>query len=287
MHKTLIYQLGKILLPLLALCLLTSSVGKAETFSSERSISNSANLQTGPAPAGIKKTLMNWFQKNEATSPSYASQHATTFGASPRDYDITSDDYLQDIAGDGLYQWPPDKLPVRVYIESSTSVPGYKPYFQDILRSAFDEWVQASHGRLGWVEVFDKSAADIICQWTDQVTERTDGTEAARTKTYTRFNTQTNRGTISRATMLFLTRLPERVFSSDELRRTCLHEVGHVFGLAGHSPQRGDVMFAAVPRVSNPHLSNRDVSTINKLYQQYSQLGGLARAIPSAMPPRT
>lgn len=49
------------------------------------------------------------------------------------------------------------------------------------------------------------------------------------------------------------------------VRRLALHELGHAVGIWGHSPSPGDIMYA---RPIANDLSNRDVRTINRLYQQ-------------------
>jgi len=66
--------------------------------------------------------------------------------------------------------------------------------------------------------------------------------------------------------------LPEREFSESEVKRAYLHEVGHAFGIAGHSSEPADIMFFAVRKNQSPHLSERDVATINHLYGGYRTL---------------
>jgi predicted Zn-dependent protease len=178
-------------------------------------------------------------------------------------------DYLSDVAADGLYCWSMDKLPVKVFFQPAEGVEGYRSSYPKILADCFDEWVQASVGKLGWTEVSHATEADIIVRWTAQASERGQGTEAGRTKTFAQLNTLTNRGTIHGAEMTLLTRLPEREFSESEVKRAYLHEVGHAFGIAGHSSEPADIMFFAVRKNQSPHLSERDVATINHLYDGY------------------
>lgn len=178
-------------------------------------------------------------------------------------------DYFDALVQDGVYQWPVTKFPIKVYLEPGEGISGYRSNFNPLLRAAFDAWTEASNGRLSWIEVKEKSKADVVCRWSNVAKERAEGTEAGNTKTYTLFNTQTNCGTIKRATMDLLTRLPERIFTDAEIQKTTLHEVGHAFGVACHSPQRHDIMFAAVSASQDPQLSDRDISTINRLYAGY------------------
>jgi hypothetical protein len=56
---------------------------------------------------------------------------------------------------------------------------------------------------------------------------------------------------------------PDRIMKS-----VILHEVGHSFGLTGHSRYPGDVMFESCSGVNAQDLSPRDVKSIQMLYQQ-------------------
>jgi len=194
---------------------------------------------------------------------------------------LISSDYLADIATDGLYNWPREKLPIKVFIEPGEELPGYRANFPDVLRQSFDDWMRASGNRLTWVQVDQSQSADIICHWSPDAPERMDGTEAGRTKTYARFNTETNRGTIYKVTMSLATRLPDREMTDDEIKKTVLHEVGHALGLEGHSPERSDIMFARVSPSQLPYLTDRDSATIVRLYSDYQPLA----ARPGQLPP--
>jgi predicted Zn-dependent protease len=180
-----------------------------------------------------------------------------------------SHDYLDDISDEGVFRWSPESMPVRVYIEPGDDVDGYRNNYRAILSGCFDEWVRASGNRLSWRQAERKQDANIVVSFTADAPERSEGTEAGRTRTYTRFNTETNTGIIYKATMALATRLPDREMSDEEIKKTFLHEVGHAFGLAGHSPYRTDIMFARVSRSQAPFLSQRDRSTIVRLYGQY------------------
>jgi hypothetical protein len=175
-------------------------------------------------------------------------------------------DYLSEMKEDGYYCWPVEKLPIKVYFQPGKKVTGYKSKFHQCMASCFDEWSKASGGKIVWVEVSDPAQANINVRWTNTVTERAEGTEAGRTKTFATLDTRTNRGTIKAAEMLLLTRLPNREFSADEVRRAYLHEVGHAFGIAGHSHNPADIMYYAVTQHASPHLDDRDKATLVHLY---------------------
>ena len=227
-----------------------------------------AQVQQLPG-AKIRPSAGSTFESG-SYSATYKEQPATIpKSAQPLNIDFKAAnavDYISEIKPDGLYCWPASKLPVKVYFQPAKKVLGYKSRFVPCLASCFDEWAAASSGKLSWVRVDDPSQANIVVRWTNAVTERAEGTEAGRTKTFASLNTATNCGTIRGAEIRLLTRLPEREFSSDELRRAYLHEVGHAFGIAGHSHNPEDVMYYAVTQHASPHLDERDKSTINRLY---------------------
>jgi len=195
---------------------------------------------------------------------------ATRYTA-PNRYDSSSDfDYLDDIVEEeGYFNWPKESFPIRVFIKPGEGVPGFRANYPDIVRQSFDQWSMASAGKLSWIEVAAPDKAQIVCDWTGDPRELESGTEAGNTKTYTIFNTQTNHGIISRATMSLATRLPDRLLTDQEVEKTFLHEVGHAFGLAGHSPLRSDIMFASVSSKQSSILTHRDRATINRLYEDY------------------
>ena len=187
-----------------------------------------------------------------------------------------SADYMPDVTGQGVYTWMADKMPLKVWVSDGKGVPGYRPVFGKYIRSSFDLWCNASGNKLSWVEVTDPSKADITVQWTDQVTERSEGTEAGKTSCMTRLNTQTGQGIIYGARMQMLTRLPGREFGDAEVSKTCLHEAGHAFGLQGHSHDRNDIMYYAIGPAQEFALSERDRTTMAHLYQGFPVSGGLA-----------
>lgn len=176
--------------------------------------------------------------------------------------------YAQDISNDGFYTWSQDKFPLKVYFEENLNVPGFRQSYTDLLRSCFDEWTQVSNGKLAWREVDDPRSADIKVTWSDQAVEASRGTEAGKTRNYARYNPSTNWGTIDRCEMRLLTRLPDREFSPVEMRKAYLHEVGHAFGIAGHSQNRNDIMYFSVSNHKQVHLSQADIGTLNYLYKQ-------------------
>jgi len=75
------------------------------------------------------------------------------------------------------------------------------------------------------------------------------------------------------------------VLVSPELRAsvieaTAVHELGHAFGIWGHSPQPDDVMAVHQNQTPVLNLSKRDKVTLNWLYQKATNFGQLIQSSP-------
>ncbi len=61
-------------------------------------------------------------------------------------------------------------------------------------------------------------------------------------------------------------------FTGVSLLATIRHELGHALGIWGHSPQMEDALYFS--QVKNPlPISDRDINTLKKIYQQPTKLG--------------
>ena len=61
-------------------------------------------------------------------------------------------------------------------------------------------------------------------------------------------------------------------FTGVSLLATMRHELGHALGLWGHSPNKNDALYFS--QVNNPPaISERDINTLKKIYQQPTRLG--------------
>lgn len=175
-------------------------------------------------------------------------------------------DYLDAIAKDGSFRWSPERLPIDVYIEDGSGVPGYRPHFKAMIERAFDEWCDTSKGLLRWRQVSNPRMADVICTWTNNPTIRTGSVEAGQTRTLVQQNRYTGEGKIVNAQISILTELMGRPFSDINMYKTCLHEVGHALGLQGHSDVASDIMYPTVNDRQTAQLNQRDINTIARLY---------------------
>lgn len=58
-------------------------------------------------------------------------------------------------------------------------------------------------------------------------------------------------------------------FAQNKIYGILLHEIGHVLGIAGHSPNDSDLMSAYSETIT---ISARDIATLNKIYQSPNAL---------------
>jgi predicted Zn-dependent protease len=79
---------------------------------------------------------------------------------------------------------------------------------------------------------------------------------------------------IDRADIRILTidRQTQEPLSDEEMKKTCLHELGHSMGLQGHSTNNHDIMFFSMSNTNWPVLSKRDKATVFMIYQNYQPL---------------
>lgn len=169
------------------------------------------------------------------------------------------DDYLAAVAGSNLLSWKIDK-PISVYVKDGTGVEGYRADFEESLRQAFDEWSDATDGKLKFVFIQDPSTAQMTVTWTNDLHAPALTPEAGLAKTS--FGTNG----IENAEILLLTLDPlkDGPLGKNRMFNTCLHEIGHALGLQGHSPHEDDIMSSQLGVQQG--LSPRDVRTINALY---------------------
>ncbi|MBX9949943.1 MAG: tetratricopeptide repeat protein [Candidatus Obscuribacterales bacterium] len=171
----------------------------------------------------------------------------------------SGDNYLAAVAGSNLLRWNLDK-PISVFVKDGTAIPGYRTEYEESLRQAFDEWTQATDGKIRFAFTQDPSLAQMSVVWTDDLHAPAMTAEAGVAKT------AFGASGIESAEILLLTLDPlkDGPLGKNRLFNTCLHEIGHALGLQGHSPHEDDIMSSTL--IVQQGLSPRDVRTINALY---------------------
>lgn len=206
--------------------------------------------------------------------------------------DPQSPDYLPSICDEGcVRRWPTNKLPLSIFIsfgkdENGRDVEGFREEFNYILLSSINDWMKASHNKLSYRLVTDPKDASIACTWTDDPAFlREEGNKVeqgvAQVFAHTKPGPDGTKQIISaNVRILVKHRDTGEALNSDDMKKTCLHEIGHALGMVGHSPSNKDVMFYSNASAVWPALTKRDKATLLRIYQDYPDP-------PAPPPPQT
>ncbi|MDZ4833482.1 MAG: matrixin family metalloprotease [Candidatus Melainabacteria bacterium] len=196
-------------------------------------------------------------------------------------------DYLgQLLAENSAHSWAASRVPLKIYIEPTSSARGFLPGFPQIARNAFVIWYQASGKKLSFNFVDNVADADINVEWTDGMLkigdEKYERTKAGLTTT-TRRQAGIEHARIQIRTVRAFSKEPE---PEDRIKETCLHEIGHALGLNGHSSNTSDIMYFGNTARQLPALTRRDKATIARLYQAYQRfpMQGVDTSFPYPAP---
>lgn len=175
-------------------------------------------------------------------------------------------------------RWIASKLPLKLFIANGTDqsgkpVVGFREEFNFSMLSAFDDWMKATKGRLRYVVVTDPRQADIACTWTDDPAfSREEGNQVEQGVARVEFAPgKDGIFEIENVHIIILVnnRQTGQPLTEDDIKKACLHEIGHALGFAGHSTNSRDVMFFSESPAVWPALTKRDKATMLKLYQDY------------------
>jgi predicted Zn-dependent protease len=165
-------------------------------------------------------------------------------------------DYLNDeIAAGNAMHW--SHMPLRVFIGSG---PGYLPKYGAYMREAMDEWTKAGKGRVAFVPVFEPEETDVVVAW---VAGAPAAGESGNTRTS--FSYFGGRPTITHVHIDIAALLNGRQVGDNEMKKTCLHELGHALGLQ-HSSCASDIMYWQSNPQQTAALGPRDAQTIQRWY---------------------
>lgn len=251
--------------------------------------------------AGCYQTLgrtddaVAWFQKYLVAEPNAADRPTIEHmiaklqeKGSQLSADPHTADYMESITENGkYYRWPLNRLPLKVFVGSGSTVPNFKEGYRSGFLEALSSWSTASQNRLTFLLVPTPDGADITCDWTANPYEvRQTGTDVEQgvcfMQAFTNKRTRTGDEFIATARLRICTidRETEKPLGEDDMKKTCLHELGHALGLRGHSSNNHDIMFYSVSPTVWPVLSKRDKATVLRLYESYPQQSAAAPAQP-------
>lgn len=179
--------------------------------------------------------------------------------AGPRWHNAAGD-YLSEMVASSVDRWSPSQPPLRVFIGGGDQ--GFRSSFPGLFASAMNEWASASNGKIRWTRASDPSSADITVQWNSRV----NGSEPESGETRTRFGVGPEGYRVITHASISIVTMPNGAAVTDaEMRKICLHEIGHALGLK-HSSNTGDIMYWQSNGAQLSALGPRDATTINRLY---------------------
>lgn len=234
---------------------------------------------------GDTASAINWFQRYlqlNPNAPDAVTVQNMIAKLQEKSFEPKSDpnafDFAEAVAEHGkFYRWLQNRLPLKVYVQPAQGVPGYRDAFGKALFESFAAWSQASQNRITFTQVPVPMMADITCSFTGNPYDvRQTGTDVEQGICRLRFVNpkQSNFIRIEHADLRILTvdRETGKPISDDDMKKTCLHELGHALGLHGHSTNNHDIMFFSVSPTVWPVLSKRDKATLMRIYDQYPPL---------------
>ena len=164
------------------------------------------------------------------------------------------DSYFRNVCKNGkLIRWNKNSMPLKVYIEDSSSVPDY---YREVVMSAYFAWQRASEGLVRFQIVETPSEANMKCYFKNNDNKDSIGTHAF----------SVNGNTITDSIILF-NPVDKKGHSHDskQLFSSALQEIGHSLGLTGKSPSIYDVMYPIGTKF-NTEITPRDLKTLALLY---------------------
>lgn len=236
---------------------------------------------------GNLSEAIKWFQKYVTlypNAPDAVQVRSIISALSEKAANFTSDpqkaDYSDAVCENGkFFRWPRERLPIKVFVDSGDMVEGFKPEFRFAFFEALNAWVKASQNRLHYVLVDRKEDADMTCEWTGNPHEVKPTGHNVEQGICMLKSVDRGRDSIEidRADIRILTidRSTQQPLSDDEMKKTCLHELGHAMGLQGHSTNNHDIMFFAMSSTVWPVISKRDKATLFRIYQYYPALASM------------
>jgi hypothetical protein len=174
---------------------------------------------------------------------------------------VSAGDYLSVLGPTGSARWRPSHNPIKVWISPGEQVQGYNAEFLPVVKQAFEEWEQASAGKIKFAFVSESDHPDLSVRFSPKHIE-------IDCEGYT-YVTPKSDGFIDDASITLITFDKEqRPESTEAMHCLALHEIGHALGLTGHSKGTKDIMRPHINVTTGQHysLSEADRKTIARLY---------------------
>jgi tetratricopeptide (TPR) repeat protein len=155
------------------------------------------------------------------------------------------------------------RMPLKVYMQPGSNVPGYKPIYRSFVLKALDTWCQASGKKVNYKLAKTRDNADIVVRWTpNALAAESESRVVSGLTTPQSSGEDCNMLVELRTTDAFT---PGAYVKDGEMGSVTMHEIGHALGL-DHSNYIFDIMYFRSSSMQDGMPSKRDRATLAKLY---------------------